>query len=55
MLATKKPKKNVEINYTNSYGIESVGRHLGPVTKIQRNPSYARYFMSVGDWTVQVK
>ena len=52
MLATKKPKKNVEINYTNSYGIESLGRHLGPVTKIQRNPFNPRFFMSVGDWTV---
>lgn len=54
MLATKKPKRNVEINYVNSYGLESVGRHLGPVTKIQRNPFNPRFFMSVGDWAVQV-
>lgn len=55
MLATKKPKKIAEMNYINSYGMESVGRHLGPVTKIQRNPFNPRFFMSVGDWTVQVK
>ena len=36
MLATKKPKKNVEINYNNSYGInqENTNRHLGPIYRI---------------------
>ncbi len=34
MLATKKPKRNVEINYFNSYGLDHSGRHLGPVMKI---------------------
>lgn len=54
MLATKKPKKNVEINFNNSYGLENVGRHMGPVTRIQRNPFNPRFFMSVGDWSVNV-
>ena len=54
MLATKKPKKNVEINFNNSYGLETVGRHMGPITRIQRNPSNPRFFMSVGDWSVNV-
>lgn len=54
MLATKKPKKNVEINFNNSYGLEPVGRHMGPVTRIQRNPFNPRFFMSVGDWSVNV-
>lgn len=54
MLATKKPKKNVEINFNNSYGLESVGRHMGPVTRIQRNPFNPRFFMSVGDWSVNI-
>lgn len=40
MLATKKPKKSVEINYNNSYGLEKAGRHLGPVTSIKRNPLF---------------
>jgi len=53
MLATKKPKKNCEINFNTSYGIE-LGRHLGPVYSIQRNPVFPRFFMSVGDWSVNV-
>lgn len=53
MLATKKPKKNCEINFNTSYGIE-LGRHLGPVYSIMRNPVYPRFFMSVGDWSVNV-
>lgn len=55
MLATKKPKKSVEINFNNSYGLESVGRHMGPITRIQRNPFNPRFFMSVGDWSVNVR
>ena len=53
MLATKKPKKNCEINYNTSYGLE-MGRHLGPVYSLMRNPLYPRYFMSVGDWSVKI-
>jgi len=52
MLATKKPKKNVEINYNNSYGLDT--RHVGPVYSIQRNPFNPRFFASVGDWTIKV-
>lgn len=55
MLATKKPKKSVEINYNNSYGLEKAGRHLGPVTSIKRNPLFPRFFMSIGDWQVNVR
>jgi dynein intermediate chain 2 len=55
MLATKKPKRNVEINFNNSYGLESMGRHMGPVTRIQRNPFNPRFFLSVGDWSVNVR
>lgn len=54
MLATKKPKKNVEINFNGSYGLETVGKHLGPVTRIHRNPFNPRFFLSVGDWSVNV-
>jgi dynein intermediate chain 2 len=53
MLGTKKPKKNCEINYNTSYGLE-MGRHLGPVYSLMRNPMYPRYFMSVGDWSVNI-
>jgi len=53
MLATKKPKKNCEINFNTSYGLE-MGRHLGPVYSLMRNPCYPRFFLSVGDWSVNV-
>ena len=54
MLATKKPKKNVELNQNNTYGGEGSQKHMGPVYSIQRNPFNPRYFMSVGDWGVNV-
>lgn len=54
MLATKKPKRKVEINYNNSYGLNNTGRHLGPIYRIRRNPFNPRYFMSIGDWSVNV-
>lgn len=54
MLATKKPKRSVEINFNNSYGLEKIGRHLGPVLSIKRNPFFPRFFMSIGDWSVNV-
>lgn len=53
MLATKKPNKNPEINYNVSYGL-NIGRHLGPVQSIKRNPFNYKYFLSVGDWSVNV-
>ena len=54
MLATKKPKKKVEINYYNSFGLTGTGRHLGPVYRIKRNPFNPRFFMSIGDWSVNI-
>lgn len=56
MLATKKPKKNVEINYNNSYGIggENLIKHFGPIYTIRRNYFHPRYFFSVGDWCVNL-
>lgn len=53
MLANKKPKKAAELNYNVSYGLQ-VGRHLGPIYSIKRNPTNLKYFMSVGDWSVNI-
>ena len=53
MLATKKPKKNGELNFNLSYGLQ-IGRHLGPIYSIKRNPIEYKYFLSVGDWSVNV-
>lgn len=54
MLATKKPKKKVEINYNNSYGLDISARHLGPIYSIKRNPFNPRFFASIGDWSIKV-
>jgi dynein intermediate chain 2 len=54
MLGTKKPKKNIELNFNNSYGFDNAGRHMGPVTRIQRNPFNPRFFLTIGDWTAHV-
>jgi dynein intermediate chain 2 len=51
LTANKKPKKAVEI--TSRYGLEG-GRHLGPVYSISRSIPNNRYFLSVGDWSVNV-
>lgn len=53
LLANKKPKKSVDINLQQSYGLDT-GRHLGPVYALQRNPLNPRYFLSVGDWSVKI-
>lgn len=53
MLANKKPKKAAELNYNVSYGL-NIGRHLGPIYSIKRNPTNLKYFMSVGDWSVNL-
>lgn len=53
MLANKKPKKSAELNYNVSYGL-NIGRHLGPIYSIKRNPTFLKYFMSVGDWSVNL-
>lgn len=54
VLATKKPKKAAEINFNSCYGVEGIGRHLGPVFRIARNPFFPRYFFSLGDWSVNI-
>lgn len=54
VLATKKPKKSVEINFNSCYGLDGVGRHLGPTLRIARNPFFPRYFLSLGDWSVNI-
>lgn len=54
VLATKKPKKTAEINFNSCYGVEGVGRHLGPTFRIARNPFFPRYFLSLGDWSVHL-
>jgi dynein intermediate chain 2 len=53
MLATKKPKKKSEIGFNVSYGLQ-LGRHLGPIYSIKRNPTNYKYFLSVGDWSVNL-
>lgn len=55
VLVTKKPKKAVEINYNNCYGIENNSWHFGAINSIKRNPFYPRFFASFGDWCVNVK
>lgn len=30
------------------------GKHHGPVTSIQRNPTHNKFFMTVGDWTARI-
>lgn len=54
VLATKKPKKSVEINFNSCYGLDGIGRHLGPTLRISRNPFFPRYFLSLGDWSVNI-
>ena len=54
VMATKKPRKNVEINFNNSYGLGKSGRHLGPIYRIRRNPFNPRFFLSIGDWSVNL-
>lgn len=53
MLATRKPKAGVSMNYNTSYGL-GIGRHLGPIYSIKRNPFNYKYFLSIGDWSVNV-
>jgi len=52
---TKKPKKPVEVG--GWFGAEDHGgqlRHHGPISCIRRNFFHAKYFMTVGDWTVKL-
>lgn len=53
MMATKKPKNNAFMNFNSSFGLE-IGRHLGPIYSIKRNPVYPNYFLTIGDWSASV-
>lgn len=53
MNVTKKNKKSAEVGFNTSYGLQ-MGRHLGPVYSIKRNPFNYKYFLSVGDWSVSI-
>jgi dynein intermediate chain 2, axonemal len=53
MMSTKKPKNEAVLNFNSSFGLK-MGRHLGPIYSIKRNPTYARYFLAVGDWSASV-
>lgn len=46
-----KKKNEAEIQYR--FGFKW-GRHLGPVTGMQRCPVATKFFLSVGDWTARV-
>lgn len=54
IMATKKPKNQAVLNINSSFGLQ-FGRHLGPIQSVKRNPFYARYFLTVGDWTASVR
>jgi dynein intermediate chain 2 len=47
-------KKKNDVDIQQKYGI-NWGRHLGPVTGIQRCPSQPKFILTVGDWTARVK
>lgn len=53
MMASKKPKDDPSMNYNSSFGLE-IGRHLGPIYRIKRNPVYPNYFLTIGDWSASV-
>lgn len=46
-------KKKNEADISQKYGF-SWGRHLGPITGIQRCPHVNKYFLTVGDWTARI-
>ena len=46
-------KKKNDSDSQGRYGI-SWGRHLGPITGIQRCPSQPKFMLTVGDWTARV-
>lgn len=46
-------KKKHEAEISQKYGF-SWGRHLGPITGIQRCPWANKYFLTVGDWTAKI-
>ena len=46
-------KKKHEAEIGQKYGF-NWGRHLGPITGIQRCPHVNKYFLTVGDWTARI-
>lgn len=46
-------KKKNEADISQKYGF-SWGRHLGPITGVQRCPHVNKYFLTVGDWTARI-
>lgn len=46
-------KKKHEAEVTQKYGF-TWGRHLGPITGIQRCPWANKYFLTVGDWSAKI-
>lgn len=47
-------KKKNEAEITSQFGFKW-GRHLGPITGIQRCPISTKFFLTVGDWTARVR
>lgn len=55
MLVDRKAKKDdVSSKSVKTMFGANGGRHLGPVTALQRNPFNVKTFLSVGDWTARV-
>jgi dynein intermediate chain 2 len=46
-------KKKNEADFANKLGFKW-GRHLGPITGMQRCPANNKFFLTVGDWTARV-
>lgn len=46
-------KKKNDADIPSKYGF-NWGKHLGPITGIQRNPHVNKYFLTVGDWTARI-
>ena len=47
-------KKKTDADIINKLGFKW-GRHLGPVSGMQRNPHHNKYLLTVGDWTARVR
>lgn len=46
-------KKKNEADIGQKYGL-TWGKHLGPITGIQRCPQVSKYFLTTGDWTAKL-
>jgi dynein intermediate chain 2 len=56
LLADRKAGKGKDDSTKAVKGLFGIGegRHLGPVTSIQRNPFNSKYFLTIGDWSCRV-